>query len=93
MPVAVECEREGRWMQPFVLTIDGDQMRAILAEESVFGCVGIWREVGQIVKFCLSPQTNAPWPDPLPRLSAMPRSAMKYNRKSVKLLTGKQGTH
>ena len=51
-----------------VLTIEGDDMGTTLAEENRLGCVGIWCELGPIVKFCRSPQTTTPWPrsPPLP---------------------------
>ena len=56
-------------MGPFVLTIDGDDMGTTLVEENGLGRVGVWRELGTIVKFCLSPWPNNRTLDPIPSLA------------------------
>ena len=53
---------------------------------------GMWRELGQIVKFRQSPQTNTPWTRSPPSPVRHAHSVMKSNRNSVKPPTGKQRT-
>ena len=51
---------------------------------------GIWHELGQIIKFHPSPQTNSPWTRSPPSPVCHACSAKKSNCNSVKLPTGKR---